>query len=350
MMSRRLFAIASLPAFVLSFAILSLAMLALAGCGGGSGGSGSDAADGVAPAATRVRLQLNWVPEPEFGGIYAAELNGYFREEGLEVEIVKGGPGVAAPQLAAAGKVEFAVVGGEQILTLREQGGDLVGLFAIFQEDPMAVMVHAESPHATLADLWRSNATLACESNLSWVRMLERRLGKGGVRIVPHTGSLAEFAADKGRAQQCFVFAEPVALELQGIPTRVFLASESGFLAYNVVVATAEAYAAAHPETCDRLVRALQRGWRSYLDDPSVTNAHMASLNTAMSREAMDLGAKRQASLVMGTDTEALGLGAMTVERWAAMRDALRELGTIGGETGADPARLFRWAAPRADS
>jgi NitT/TauT family transport system substrate-binding protein len=341
MISRRLTVTASLPAL-----FVSLAFLLLAACGRGSGETPEGNGGASAPPLTRVRLQLNWVPEPEFGGIYAAALNGYFRDEGLDVEIVKGGPGVAAPQLAAAGKVEFAVVGGEQILTLREQGGDLVGLFAIFQDDPMAVMVHAESPHRTLEELWRSDATLACESNLSWVRTLERRLGKGSVRIVPHTGSLAEFASDKNRSQQCFVFAEPVALELQGVPTRVFLASESGFRAYNAVVAASESFVAENGETCDRLVRAMQRGWRSYLDNPGPTNAHMATLNTAMSREAMDLGAKRQAALVIGTDTESLGLGAMTVERWTEMRDALRGLGTIGGETGSDASRLFRWVKP----
>ena len=47
---------------------------------------GGDAATG----ATKIRLQLNWVPEPEFGGIYAAAQDGLFKAQGLDVEIIKG--------------------------------------------------------------------------------------------------------------------------------------------------------------------------------------------------------------------------------------------------------------------
>lgn len=328
----------------IAFATLLL-LLGLAGCGSHDDARPGAPAGGAAPAApVAVRLQLNWVPEPEFGGIYAAQLAGDFAAEGLAVEIVKGGPGVAAPQLAASGKVEFAVVGGEQVVTLRGQGGELVGLYAIYQDDPMGVMVHEASPHATIESLWKSAATVACETNLTWVKALNRRLGPSTMTFVPHTGSLAEFAADASRAQQCFVFSEPVALGLQGVRTRVFLAKESGFNAYNSVVAAGAAYVAAHGDVCERMVRALQRGWQRYLDDPSAANREMARLNTAMTAEAMDAAALRQAPLVRSADTERLGLGAMTEARWADIAGQLRELGTI---TEAPPAAsLFRWSAP----
>ena len=323
------------------------ALFALVACdakpGSGPTGSGSPP-----PAPTKLRLQLNWVPEPEFGGIYAAELAGDFAAEGLEVEIVKGGPGVAAPQLAASGSVEFAVVGGEQIVTLREQGGELVALYAIYQDDPMGVMVHEASPHQSLEALWRSKATLACETNLSWVKALAKRYGPSTATFVPHGASLAEFAADAGRAQQCFVFSEPIALSLQGVPTRVFLAKESGFNAYNSVIAASAAYVAANGEACERMVRALQKGWRRYLDDPTAANARMAALNTAMSREAMDLAAKRQAALIETPETATLGLGAMTEVRWADISNQLRELGST--RSSPEAAGLFRWRAPQSQS
>lgn len=323
--------------------VLVGAVAILVGCGDRNSPNAPNAgANGPMGGAKgeHVRLQLNWVPEPEFGGIYAAELAGAFRDEGLDVEIIKGGPGVAAPQLAASGKVEFAVVGGEQILTLREQGGELVGLFATYQDDPMGVMVHEASPLHSLEELWRSKSTVACETNLSWVRTLSARIGAASVSFVPHTGSLAEFVANPERAQQCFVFAEPVALELQGVRTRVFLSKESGFNPYNGVIATGAAYAKEHAATCDRLVRALRRGWQRYLDDPSETNAHLATLNTAMTRQAMDLAAARQAPLVKSADTDALGLGAMTAARWSAIAGQLKAIGAIKEAPAAEA--LFR--------
>ncbi len=294
-----------------------------------------------AQSTERVRLQLNWVPEPEFGGIYAAEAAGYFKDEGLDVEIIKGGPGVAAPQLAASGSVEFAVVGGEQILTLRGAGGMLVGIYAIYQDDPMGIMVHANSPFNSLEQLWNSDSTVACEANLSWVAMLNRRFGGKSLKLIPHTGSVAQFASDPKLAQQCFVFAEPVTLDAQGVKTRVLLSKESGFNPYNAVVATKASYAKGHPETCRKLARALQRGWARYIESPEETNAIMAKLNPAMTKEAMDASAKRQEPLLQSADTDRLGLGAMTVERWTEIGKQLVDLGKIGSAP--DPTELFVW-------
>src|SRR5262249_37177482 len=56
----------------------------------------------------KVSLQLNWLPEPEFGGIYAAQQAGIFAKHGLDVTILKGGPDVPAVPMAVSGKVEFA--------------------------------------------------------------------------------------------------------------------------------------------------------------------------------------------------------------------------------------------------
>ncbi len=310
-------------------------LLVLASCGPSS----PDPTAGAKP--TPIRIQLNWVPEPEFGGLYAAETHGFFKEEGLDVELVKGGPGVPAPQLAATGNVEFAVVAGEQILTLRDAGGDLVAVFASFQSDPMGIMVHESNPARSLEELWKSKSTVAAETDLAFISLLNQRFGGKDLTFVQHSGSAVQFAADPKLAQQCFVFAEPVALELQGVKTRVFPSSESGYNPYNVVIATKASYAKEHPEIVAKLRTALERGWRSYLDDPASTNAHMASLNPAMSKEAMDLAATKQAALIESADTKTLGLGAMTAERWAGLAKQLAELGRI--KTAPDTASLFVW-------
>ena len=71
-----------------------LGLASIAGCGDGKPAA-------PAPGApTRIRLQLNWVPEPEFGGIYAAQFDGLYRDAGLEVEIIKDPGGAAVPQMS----------------------------------------------------------------------------------------------------------------------------------------------------------------------------------------------------------------------------------------------------------
>jgi NitT/TauT family transport system substrate-binding protein len=295
----------------------------------------------------KVSIQLNWVPEPEFGGLYEAERAGFFAAEGLAVEILAGGPGVPAPQLAASGKVDFAVVSGDQLLTLGAAGGDLVAIYAIYQLDPFGVMVHASNPISSMEELWKSKSTVACEADLAWVTMLSRTYGGRDLTFIPYSGNVAQFAADPTLAQQCFITAEPVTLELQGTPVKVFPTRDSGFNPYNGVLAARRSFLDKEAETVARLVRAMQKGWEGYLADPGPANEIMAKLNPAMSREAMDLGAKRQEPIIRTDETSRLGLGAMTAERWKETADQLVELGKI--KVAPVPEGLFRWTPPVAE-
>lgn len=300
-----------------------------------------DEAKSTGPRA--VRLQLNWTAEPEFGGFFAARDRGLFGAEGLEVELVQGGPGIPAAQLVASGKVEFAVVAANQLLELNAQGGDLVALFAVFQGNPMGVMVHEKAEWTSLEELWRSEATISLEEGLADFAWLAHVWPNGKHRVVPYSANLAQFAADPSLAQQCFFTSEPVSLELQGTRTRVFLIGESGFDPYNAIVVARRELLTREPALARSLVRACARGWRSYLDDADAVQATMAKENPAMSRAAMDRSAELQRRLVETDDTKRLGLGCMTEARWRTTIEQLVQTGRL--KQPLDAARVFAWNA-----
>jgi len=290
------------------------------------------------PGVDRLRLQLDWVPEPEFGGIYAALERGYFREERLEVEVVKGSAGVATPQLVASGQVELGVMAAEQLLTARGRGAPLVAVFAAFQTNPLALMVHAGHPARSLEEVWRGSGPVAVEPGQSFVRFLSKRFGTTP-RLVPYQGALATFQADPSLAQQCFASAEPVQMELAKVPVRVFTVAEGGFDPYNGVVATSERVLAERGDAVRRFVRALRRGWEAYLAEPAAYNPAIARLNPAMSLEAMNLAATRLRPLVESAATRRAGLGAMEARRWEELSAQLVDLGVLSRP--AEAARLF---------
>src|SRR3954452_20782346 len=60
-------------------------------------------------AAEKVSIALNWVPEPECGGIYAAKENGSYDKHNLDVDIKPGGAGAPTWQQVASGNVQFGV-------------------------------------------------------------------------------------------------------------------------------------------------------------------------------------------------------------------------------------------------
>lgn len=298
----------------------------------------------AAPKAARLRLQLNWVPEPEFGGMYAAVQDGLFAKEGLEVELIKGTAGTPAAQMAASGSVELAIASADQVLTLNERGGGLVAIYSIFDRSPMGVMVKADAPWKSLEELWKGDATVAMESGLPYLRFLSKTFPGGKVRVVPTGTGLAAFERGAVQAQQCFVSAEPVQMELKKVPVRVFSLAESGYNPYVALVVTKYAWLAEHRDEATRLVRALREGWRRYQADPAKYNPGIARLNPAMTPEAMAIAAAKQREMVQPPGMQPASIGTMTRERWQRLAEQLVELGTIAKPPASVDA-LF-WNAP----
>jgi len=299
---------------------------------GGSSGGGS--------TVDKVRLQLNWVPEPEFGGFYAAAVGGIFAKHNLEVEILKGGPNVPSVQMTASGTVEFGIASADEVVTLRDKGGKLVGLYASYQKAPQGIMAHASAGADSIESLLNKGGKLAVQPGLSYIKFLDKKFGMSKVTLVPHQYSIAPFMADKTLAQQCFVTSEPLEAKSKGAKVDVFLIADTGFNPYTAVVVTNEKLLGEKPDMVKRFVTAVREGWEAYQKDPGPANTEMVKYNESMSAELMAEVARVQTPLVETEDTDTSGLGTMTEARWQELINQLVDLGVV--KTAPQPSECFR--------
>ena len=290
---------------------------------------------------TRVRVQLNWFPEPEFGGLYAAQQLNLFRQAGLDVRLIKGGPSVPGSQMVAQGTVEFAVIAGPQLVTLRAQGGGATAVFATFQKYPRAIIVHDSSPFESLEQLWESDAKIMGNSGLAFMQWLEHCYGKPRATFVPYSGSAAPFIADRAQAMQCFATAEPLQLEIKGIATRTFLIADTNYNPYAGVIAVNDRFLKQHPEMVSRFVTALREGWRHYLDSPARTNELLGKLNTDMTGPLMEQAAGVLPGFLESETTRRQALGWMEAQRWETLATKMVELGELTPKGKAKAGTLF---------
>jgi NitT/TauT family transport system substrate-binding protein len=300
--------------------LLLAAITLIAGCDRSSSGSGS--------RLTSVKLALNWVPEPEFGGFYAGRDTGAFRKEGLDLEILGGGAGVPVAQMVATGRADFGVVGADDLISARASGADILPLFATFQTYPAAIMAHASRGAKNMADVL-SSGTLAMDPGVPYAAFLRKKYGFQKVKVVPYDGGVARFVADKDYAQQCFITSEPIAAARQGADPKVFLIADEGYNPYSAVVITRRALWKEHPEQVRAFVRAAREGWRAYLDDPRPANAVMGKLNSALDAETFAAAAAAQKPLIETNETKQGKLGMMTRERWETLGQQLVDSGLI---------------------
>ena len=280
------------------------------------------ATDGM--SLTKVTLQLNWFPEAEHGGYYAALVHGFFAAEGLDVEIIPGGPGSPVIQKLVANQKTFVVGNADQVLTGRNQEAEVIALFAPIQMSPRCIMVHASSGIERLDEL--QNMTVALSAGRAFALYMQKKLSLEGVRVVGYSGSMAVFLNDNNFAQQGYVFSEPFIAEQQGGDPHVLMVSELGFNPYASLLITRSDTVAAKPELVAAMVRASKLGWQTYLESPEKTNAAIHQENEEMGLEILDYGATVLKDLCLPEAMPAAQLGDMTLQRWTQLRDQLAEI------------------------
>jgi len=106
---------------------------------------------------TKVRLQLKWVAQSQFGGYFAAVKQGFYKNRGLDVEVKLGGPDIVPEQVVASGGAEFGIDWLPSLLNSREQGANLVNIAQVFARSGMREVSFVDKNIKTSADLKGKN-------------------------------------------------------------------------------------------------------------------------------------------------------------------------------------------------
>jgi len=104
------------------------------------------------PAASveRIRVGMPWIFNDEIAPWFVAQELGYFREAGLEVELVPGGPGIDPLQLLVAGRLDIAVPApGSAVISLNASrtGAGVVAVGAVLKGGPTSfIAIDKDTP------------------------------------------------------------------------------------------------------------------------------------------------------------------------------------------------------------
>jgi NitT/TauT family transport system substrate-binding protein len=298
-----------------------LLVLALAACGPSE--NDTPPTDGT----TRVRLALNWFPEAEHGGFYAALVHGYYAEHGLEVEILGGGPEAPVIQRVATGQVAFGVTNADDVLNARAQEAPVVAVMAPYQTNPRCIMVHAASGIEHIADI--RGITLAMSQRPAYSHYLRHKFPLKDVTIVPYPGNVTQFLADPDFAQQGYVFSEPYVARQKGGDPKALLVADVGFNPYASVLITRDTDITTRPDVVEAMVRASIKGWEHYLRDADSTNAYIHQLNPEMGLDILAYGTAESQELVLDETAQRHGIGYMQAQRWSTLLEQMVEAGLV---------------------
>jgi NitT/TauT family transport system substrate-binding protein len=304
-------------------------LIAVAACSKpGPAAAVSPSGDVGGPAPAKVRFKTDWYPQAEHGGFYQALAKGVYRDAGIDVDIVPGGPGVLVEQIVLAGQADLAMGRSDDIIAWNSKGLPFVIVGVYMEHDPQAILVHDESPVRAFADL--NHRTVMGVPGSNWIDYLKIHYHID-FNLIPSNFGIAQFMADKDFIQQCFVTNEPFYVRKNGGHPRTLLMSDAGFNPYRVIYST-QRYVREHPSEVRAFVAASLRGWDDFMNgDPSPGKALIAKSNASMSEEFMDYSIKamRDDHLVSGRAEAGEQLGLMTRARMEGQVAVLQQLKII---------------------
>lgn len=304
---------------------MSIVVLALLACSG-EPATAPTAAEAPADA---VAVQLNWYPEPEFGGLYEAREAGMYDKAHLAVDLVAGGAGTPVIPQVATGRAAFGVSTADEVILARAQGADVVAVFATYQTHPACIMVHAKRGLTDLSQL--TSGTLALEDGIPFAAWLYKKYGFVGVTRVPYGGGVAAFLLADDYAQQGYVTSEPILAKNLGGDPQCFMVADAGYNPYANVVITSGAEIKDHPDVVRRFVEATAAGWDAYLADGALGNKAILAANTTLDANVLQQMWEAQKPLVQGGTAATGGVGIMEEVRWTTLVGQLQELGSLTG-------------------
>ncbi|HEX3884181.1 MAG TPA: ABC transporter substrate-binding protein [Stellaceae bacterium] len=111
------------------------------------------AAPAAAQSADHVRLQLMWLNQAQFAGIYLARDKGLYADEDLTVETIEGGPAIAPVDVMAKGGADVAIAWLSSALDARRRGLDVVNIAQILRRPGMTVLCRRDAGIRSILDI-----------------------------------------------------------------------------------------------------------------------------------------------------------------------------------------------------
>jgi ABC-type nitrate/sulfonate/bicarbonate transport system substrate-binding protein len=230
-----------------------------------------------AAPAVKAALQFGWVKTVEFAGSFIADDKGYYKAEGLDIEMLSGGPGIDVVTAVVSGKALFGCGTGSQILAkARERGAPIKIVGVLYQKSPLAILSLKKKPIRSPQDLLGKRVGVAAADSIPWETWLAlNHLDASKITRVPVQFDPAPLVTGDVDAFLSFATEQPVELQVQGVPVEFFLLADYGYTSYSGAYYVLEDTLRNRRQDVVHFMRAEIRGWQDDVADPSF-GSHLA--------------------------------------------------------------------------
>ena len=300
----------------------------------GTGGAALGAyALGSAPLAANtntINFQLSWLHSVQFGGSYIAKSQGYWKDAGLDVSLVPGGPNAPVEPPVVSGTALMGISAADYTAAAVAEGAPFKIIGVAMQNNPFAIASLPVNPVNEPKDLLGKKIGMSV-SNTPVLQALCTINGVdiNQIEIVPTQYDAAPLVAGQVDCLLCWATDLPVAMTMQGVDNVTMLMADHGYALHSQTYIVTEQSLKDRRDELIKLLGGEVRGWNTYQADTAAAAALTVEMfpDAGLDLETQKLQAARQVPLMFSELTDQQGFGWFTDDTVAANIETLALLG-----------------------
>jgi NitT/TauT family transport system substrate-binding protein len=314
-----------------------LVFVAAAACGNDDGSSGEK-------GLKKVDFQLNFTAGGFNAGFALAKQNGYFSDEGLDVNIIKGNGSATTAQLVASGRAKLAYADAVPVMQLIGKGAPMKVVSTFYQANPNTVTSLKKENITSIEDLKGHSIGIpqgSSQAPLLPILYKANGLSESDVDSVnlPITSMVPSLLQGKVDAILGSLDFYGIQLEKRGVETNDLLFADNGVGTVSTSVIARDDYLKSDPETVRKFIAASAKGWDEAIKDPDAAIAALKKTFPDVKTEQAK--GELTATIPLFCKNGARSIGKAEPEAWKETQDVLAAVKTT--PEGFDPKKYYTY-------
>lgn len=281
--------------------------------------------------STKIKLQLKWWHQFQFAGYYAADIKGFYKDNGLEVTLIPCDASHPPVAEVIKGNADFGITGSD-ILVNYAKGMPVKVLGAIYQHSPYVIISTKEKNILTPADLIGKKVMGDQEQGWFQIKALaiKNKIPLDSIKLLKHTWNNNDLVNGYADAMTGYNSVEVYQLQQKGIAINTIVPQEYGIDFYGDVIFSLNKTVENNPALTEKFLKASFRGWEYAMKHPEEIANYILTLpgvaERGVTKEQLLFEAREMEKLILPSLVE---MGHMSEPRWRDILDFYKSLDMI---------------------
>lgn len=279
----------------------------------------------VSMAQEAVTLQLSYLHQFEFAGYYAAKELGYYKEVGLDVNILEGVTGFEPEIQVVNGNAEYGV-GNSNLLLSHYTGSPIVIIGIIFQHSANVLLVPKDLGQS-IQQLAGKRIMLGPHTDEIVAMLKQAKVNLDDMQVLRHSADPDDLIQGRVDGFSANMTNETSYLDHSNYDYHTYAPVAEGIDFYGDNLFTSQKELENHPQRVKAFRQASIKGWQYALNHPQeIADLILANYSQRNTREQLLYEAQQMLPLIQPVLVE---VGYMNPQRWRHIADIYADMGKL---------------------